>query len=105
MKRHASSTSSTKRDGLDVHRVQDAALSNLDFHVTFTPELLRKDIDLGWRRASTSACHADHLDHPRHGADADRHGYDQDFSQLLLLQAKPPGSSSSPKRGRRRRLS
>ena len=34
-------------------RYKTPALSNLDFHVTFTPELLRKDIDLGLSAART----------------------------------------------------
>jgi 3-hydroxyisobutyrate dehydrogenase len=35
------------RDGLDVHRYKSPALVNLDWTTTFTPELLRKDLDLG----------------------------------------------------------
>src|SRR4051812_44733914 len=69
------------------------ALSNLDFHVTFTPELLRKDIDLGLNAGKT-------LGVPMPLASLTRdmvqtligHGYtDQDFSTLLLLQAKASG--------------
>ena len=38
-------------------RYKTPALVNLDFHVTFTPELLRKDLDLGpARRHASSAC-------------------------------------------------
>lgn len=68
------------------------ALSNLDFHVTFTPELLRKDIDLG-----LSAGRQYEVPMPTTSAARDQvqtligHGYDQDFSQLLLLQAKASG--------------
>jgi len=68
------------------------ALSNLDFHVTFTPELLRKDIDLG-----LSAGRHYEVPMPTTSAARDQvqtligHGYDQDFSQLLLLQAKASG--------------
>jgi 3-hydroxyisobutyrate dehydrogenase len=68
------------------------ALSNLDFHVTFTPELLRKDIDLG-----LAAGRAFGVPMPTTSVTRDMvqtligHGYDQDFSQLLLLQAKASG--------------
>ena len=74
-------------------RYKAPALANLDFHVTFTPELLRKDIDLGLS-AGKQLRRADAADfaHARHGADADRQRlYDQDFSTLLLLQAKASG--------------
>jgi 3-hydroxyisobutyrate dehydrogenase len=69
------------------------ALANLDFHVTFTPELLRKDIDLGLSAARTHGV-------PMPLASVTRdivqtligHGYtEEDFSTLLLLQAKASG--------------
>ena len=68
------------------------ALSNLDFHVTFTPQLLLKDIDLGLSSGRTFG-----VPMPTTSAARDQvqtligHGYDQDFSQLLLLQAKASG--------------
>ncbi|MCE3000564.1 MAG: NAD(P)-dependent oxidoreductase [Betaproteobacteria bacterium] len=68
------------------------ALSNLDFHVTFTPELLRKDIDLGLAAGRNHG-----VPMPTTSVTRDMvqtligHGYDQDFSQLLLLQAKASG--------------
>jgi len=68
------------------------ALSNLDFHVTFTPELLRKDIDLGLAAGRTHG-----VPMPTTAITRDLvqtligQGYDQDFSQLLLLQAKASG--------------
>jgi 3-hydroxyisobutyrate dehydrogenase len=68
------------------------ALSNLDFHVTFTPELLRKDIDLGLAAGRVFG-----VPMPTTSVTRDMvqtligHGYDQDFSQLLLLQAKASG--------------
>jgi 3-hydroxyisobutyrate dehydrogenase len=68
------------------------ALSNLDFHVTFTPELLRKDIDLGLAAGRTYG-----VPMPTTAITRDLvqtligNGYDQDFSQLLLLQAKASG--------------
>jgi len=60
--------------------------------VTFTPELLRKDIDLGLAAGRQfgvpmpTAAIARDLVQTLIG-----HGYDQDFSQLLLLQAKASG--------------
>jgi 3-hydroxyisobutyrate dehydrogenase len=68
------------------------ALANLDFHVTFTPELLRKDIDLGLAAGREFG-----VPMPTTAAARDQvqtligHGYDQDFSQLILLQAKASG--------------
>src|SRR3982751_6884851 len=73
-------------------RYKTPALSNLDFHVTFTPELLRKDIDLGLNAGKTYG-----VPMPLSSLARDLvqtligHGYDQDFSQLLLLQAKASG--------------
>ncbi len=73
------------------------ALSNLDFHVTFTPELLRKDIDLGLAAGRTYG-----VPMPTTSVTRDMvqtligHGYDQDFSQLLLLQAKASGIELKP---------
>ena len=73
-------------------RYKTPALSNLDFHVTFTPELLRKDLDLG-----LGAGKAYGVPMPLTAITRDMvqtligHGYDQDFSQLLLLQAKASG--------------
>jgi 3-hydroxyisobutyrate dehydrogenase-like beta-hydroxyacid dehydrogenase len=73
------------------------ALTNLDFHVTFTPELLRKDLDLGLYAAKA-------LEVPMPTTTITRdlvqtligHGYDEDFSQLLLLQAKASGVELKP---------
>ena len=73
------------------------ALSNLDFHVTFTPELLRKDIDLGLAAGRTYG-----VPMPTTAVARDLvqtligNGYDQDFSQLLLLQAKASGIELKP---------
>ncbi len=78
-------------------RYKTPALSNLDFHVTFTPELLRKDIDLG-----LSAGRQFGVPMPLASITRDLvqtligHGYDQDFSQLLLLQAKASGVELKP---------
>ena len=73
-------------------RYKTPALANLDFHVTFTPELLRKDIDLGLNAGKTYG-----VPMPLTSLTRDLvqtligHGFDQDFSQLLLLQAKASG--------------
>ena len=78
-------------------RYKTPALSNLDFHVTFTPELLRKDIDLGLAAGRQfgvpmpTAAIARDLVQTLIG-----HGYDQDFSQLLLLQAQASGIELKP---------
>ena len=78
-------------------RYKTPALSNLDFHVTFTPELLRKDMDLGLNAGKTrgvpmptTATARDQVQKLIDG------GYDQDFSQLLLLQAKASGVELKP---------
>ena len=74
-------------------RYKTPALANLDFHVTFTPELLRKDLDLGLSAGRE-------LGVPMPLASLTRdlvqtligNGYaDQDFSTLLLLEAKAAG--------------
>jgi 3-hydroxyisobutyrate dehydrogenase len=73
-------------------RYKTPALSNLDFHVTFTPELLRKDLELGLSEGREFG-----VPMPTTSIARDMvqtligHGYDQDFSQLLLLQAKASG--------------
>jgi 3-hydroxyisobutyrate dehydrogenase len=74
-------------------RYKTPALVNLDFHVTFTPELLRKDIDLGLAAGREFGV-------PMPLASVTRdlvqtligNGYtDKDFAALLLLQAKASG--------------
>ncbi len=78
-------------------RYKTPALANLDFHVTFTPELLRKDIDLGLSAGKTYG-----VPMPLTSLTRDMvqtligHGYGQDFSQLLLLQAKASGIELKP---------
>ena len=79
-------------------RYKTPALANLDFHVTFTPELLRKDMDLG-----LSAGKAFGVPMPTTSAARDRvqtligDGYtEQDFSALLLLQARASGIELKP---------
>ena len=79
-------------------RYKSPALVNLDFHVTFTPHLLRKDLDLGLDAGRE-------LDVPLPLASITRdlvqtligNGYaDQDFSTLLLRQAKASGIELKP---------
>jgi 3-hydroxyisobutyrate dehydrogenase len=79
-------------------RYKTPAFVNLDFKVTFTPHLLRKDMDLG-----LEAGH--HLQVPMPLASVTReliqaqlgNGYaDQDFSALLLMQAKASGVELRP---------
>jgi 3-hydroxyisobutyrate dehydrogenase-like beta-hydroxyacid dehydrogenase len=79
-------------------RYKTPAFTNLDFHVTFTPELLRKDLDLG-----LSAGREFGVPMPLASVTRDRvqaligNGYaDQDFSTLLLLQAKASGIELKP---------
>ena len=74
-------------------RYKTPALVNLDFHVTFTPELLRKDLDLGLSAAKELG-----VPMPLAAITRDMvqtligHGYpDQDFSTLLMLEAKASG--------------
>ncbi len=79
-------------------RYKAPALVNLDFHVTFTPELLRKDLDLGLSSGKEFGV-------PMPLASITRdlvqtligNGYtDQDFSALLLLQARASGIELKP---------
>ena len=79
-------------------RYKTPALSNLDFHVTFTPELLRKDLDLGLTAGREFGV-------PMPLASLTRdlvqtligHGHgDQDFSTLLLLEARAAGIELKP---------
>jgi 3-hydroxyisobutyrate dehydrogenase len=99
MKRHAFLDFLNKSVmGSTFTRYKAPGLANLDFHVTFTPELLRKDIDLGLNAGKA-------LGVPMPLASVTRdlvqaligHGYaDQDFSALLLLQAKASGMELKP---------
>jgi len=79
-------------------RYKTPALVNLDFHVTFTPELLRKDIDLGLAAGREFG-----VPMPLTSITRDivqtliGNGYtDQDFSALLLLQAQASGIELKP---------
>jgi len=79
-------------------RYKTPALTRLDFHVTFTPELLRKDIDLG-----LGAGRALGVPMPLTAITRDivqtliDQGYgDRDFAALLLLQARAAGIELKP---------
>jgi len=74
-------------------RYKTPALVNLDFHVTFTPKLLRKDLDLGLEAGRN-------FEAPMPLTSLTRdllqqmigHGMtEQDFSTLILMQAKAAG--------------
>jgi 3-hydroxyisobutyrate dehydrogenase-like beta-hydroxyacid dehydrogenase len=79
-------------------RYKTPALVNLDFAVTFTPHLLRKDLDLGLDAGRE-------LDVPMPLASQVRdlvqaligHGHaDQDFASLILMQARASGIELAP---------
>ncbi|MCC6473893.1 MAG: NAD(P)-dependent oxidoreductase [Burkholderiales bacterium] len=84
--------------GSTFSRYKSPALVNLDFHVTFTPYLLRKDLDLGLEAARR-------LEVPMPLAAATRELVqammgsglsEQDFSALILQQAKMSGIELAP---------
>ena len=79
-------------------RYKAPALVNLDFHVTFTPKLLRKDLDLG-----LDAGREFEVPMPLTSLTRDLlqqmigHGMtEEDFSTLLLMQAKASGLELKP---------
>ena len=79
-------------------RYKTPALVNLDFHVTFTPKLLRKDLDLGLEAGRNFQ-----VPMPLTSLTRDLlqqmigHGMtEQDFSTLLLMQAKASGIDLEP---------
>jgi 3-hydroxyisobutyrate dehydrogenase-like beta-hydroxyacid dehydrogenase len=83
-------------------RYKTPAFVNLDFKVTFTPELLRKDMDLGLELGRR-------LDVPMPLAAISReqvqsligHGFaEQDFAALLVLQARASGIELEPEHTR-----
>jgi len=84
--------------GSTFSRYKTPALVNLDFKVTFTPKLLRKDLDLGLDAARK-------LDVPMPLCSITRdqvqaligHGMDdEDFAKLIVLQAMASGLALSP---------
>jgi 3-hydroxyisobutyrate dehydrogenase len=79
-------------------RYKTPALVNLDFHVTFTPKLLRKDLDLG-----LDAGREFEVPMPLTSLTRDllqqmigQGMTEQDFSTLLLMQAKASGLELKP---------
>ncbi|HET7670259.1 MAG TPA: NAD(P)-dependent oxidoreductase [Burkholderiales bacterium] len=79
-------------------RYKTPALVNLDFHVTFTPKLLRKDLDLG-----LDAGKEFEVPMPLTSLTRDLlqqmigHGMtEEDFSTLLLMQARASGLELEP---------
>ena len=79
-------------------RYKAPAFVNLDFHVTFTPKLLRKDMDLG-----LDAAKAREVPMPLAALTRDLiqqmigHGMtEEDFSTLLVMQAKASGLELNP---------
>lgn len=78
-------------------RYKSPALTQLDFDVTFTPQLMLKDLDLG-----LSAGRQLGVPMPTTSVTRDQvqsligHGYSEDFSQLLLLQAAAAGLELLP---------
>jgi len=86
--------------GSTFSRYKTPALVNLDFHVTFTPKLLRKDMDLGLDAAR-------HFGVPMPLASITRdliqtligHGMDEeDFAKLIVLQARASGLELKPEK-------
>ncbi len=84
--------------GSTFSRYKTPALVNLDFKVTFTPKLLRKDLDLGLDAARA-------LDVPMPLASATRdlvqaligNGLDDgDFAKLIVLEARAAGLELAP---------
>jgi 3-hydroxyisobutyrate dehydrogenase len=79
-------------------RYKTPGLVNLDFHVTFTPKLLRKDLDLG-----LDAGRSLEVPMPLTSLTRDllqqmigQGMTEQDFSTLLLMQAKASGLELKP---------
>ncbi|MFO1218902.1 MAG: NAD(P)-dependent oxidoreductase [Burkholderiaceae bacterium] len=84
--------------GSTFSRYKSPALVNLDFHVTFTPALLRKDMDLGLEAARRFG-----VPMPLASITRDMiqtligHGMDQeDFAKLIVLQARASGLELTP---------
>ena len=84
--------------GSTFSKYKTPALVNLDFKVTFTPKLLRKDLDLGLEAARR-------FDVPMPLASLTRdvvqsligHGMDdEDFAKLIVLQARASGLALQP---------
>jgi 3-hydroxyisobutyrate dehydrogenase len=84
--------------GSTFSRYKTPAFVNLDFHVTFTPKLLRKDLDLG-----LDAARRYDVPMPLASITRDlvqtligRGMTEEDFAQLLVLQAEASGLALEP---------
>ncbi len=81
-------------------KYKSPALTGLDFEVTFTPELMLKDLDLGLTLARHHG-----VPMPTTGVTRDQvqsligNGFNEDFSQLLLLEAAAAGLKLLPETG------
>jgi 3-hydroxyisobutyrate dehydrogenase len=84
--------------GSTFSRYKSPALVNLDFSVTFTPELLRKDLDLGLEAGRALGAPLPLASTVRDALQAlIGNGYGgSDFAALLLMQAKAAGLSLAP---------
>ena len=79
-------------------RYKTPAFVNLDFKVTFTPELLRKDLDLGLDAARRFGVPMPLASITRDVVQSmiGRGMVDEDFAQLLVLQAQASGVELAP---------
>ena len=84
--------------GSTFSRYKTPALVNLDFRVTFTPRLLRKDLDLGLdaARALEVPMPLATLTHELVQAMIGHGMTEKDFSELLVLQARASGVELQP---------
>ncbi|HXE50511.1 MAG TPA: NAD(P)-dependent oxidoreductase [Ramlibacter sp.] len=84
--------------GSTFSRYKTPALVNLDFKVTFTPKLLRKDLDLGLDAARKFGVPMPLCSITRDQVQAlIGHGMDdEDFAKLIVLQALASGLTLSP---------
>lgn len=84
--------------GSTFSRYKSPALVNLDFSVTFTPELLRKDLDLGLEAGRALGAPLPLASLVRDAIQAlIGNGYGgSDFAALILMQARAAGISLAP---------
>ena len=84
--------------GSTFSRYKSPALVNLDFSVTFTPELLRKDLDLGLEASRALGAPLPLASVVRDALQAlIGNGYGgSDFAALVLMQARAAGISLAP---------
>ena len=77
-------------------RYKTPALVNLDFHVTFTPKLLRKDLDLGLDAGREVPMPLTSITRDLLQQMIGQGMTEEDFSTLLLMQAKASGIELKP---------